>query len=83
MKNLTELTLRQHDKVIDVFKVRCFHTAYMTLHNINNNAARFAEAIAQTSDTVLDIAKPEVREAFYTWYYQFYSKKWGGRRKMA
>ena len=75
MKSLTELNQRQYDKVVDSFKVRCFHVAYRTLRNITNNTARFAEAIALTSDTVLDLAKPEIRAGFHEWYYQFYGKK--------
>lgn len=83
MKSLTELTLKQYDKVLDIFRVRCFHVAYMTLHDIPDNSARFAEAIAKTSDIALDMAEPKMRESFHEWYYKYYGKgKWGGRRKI-
>lgn len=81
MKSLTELTQKQYDKVLDVFRVRCFHVAYMTLHDILDNTTRFAEAVSMTSDIVLDIAKPEIRDSFHKWYYTYYGRrKWGGRR---
>ena len=75
------MTAREFQKVLDAFKVRCFHVAYRTLHDIRDNSIRFAEAIARTSDIVLDIAKPEVREGFHKWYYGFWAKKWESRRK--